>query len=75
VDVFGLWLKLYPGSIDDDMRRLNEEGHRKKSGEATVSRREWVVLIGIMHVSPQFNQHGKGLWATESKGVTEAPVI
>jgi hypothetical protein len=32
VDKLSLWLHLYPLKIEDDLRRLNEEGFRKKAG-------------------------------------------
>jgi hypothetical protein len=32
VDLLSLWLHLYCGKIEDDLRRLNEEGFRKKAG-------------------------------------------
>jgi hypothetical protein len=37
VDLLSLWLHLYPGKIEDDLRRLNEEGFLEKRQVGSLS--------------------------------------
>jgi hypothetical protein len=66
VDLLSMWLHLYPGKIEDDLCRLNKEGLGKKAGWKLVTKHEWLVCIGIIYATRQFNQLGKGLWTSEA---------
>jgi hypothetical protein len=73
VHLLALWLKLYPGSIEDDLQRLNSQGILRKSTFSPVSQQEWVTFWGLVIGARQFSVQGRGLWETASDGFQPAP--
>jgi hypothetical protein len=65
VDMLSPWLHLYPGKVEDDLCRLNEESLRKEEGWKHVTQYEW-GFFGIIYAFRQFNQQGKGLWTSQA---------
>jgi hypothetical protein len=59
VDMLRMWLHLYPSNIEVDLSHLNEEGFPKKAGLKRGTEQEWVVFIGIVYATRQFNQQEK----------------
>jgi hypothetical protein len=48
VDLLALWLRLYPGNIDDDLERLNASTLRSRSTFRLVTFYEWVRFGGLI---------------------------
>ena len=63
LDLLALWLKLYPGSMEDDLKRVNEAGLRQRHSFNAVSAQEWVKFWGLVLAARQFHVKGKYLWA------------
>jgi hypothetical protein len=58
-DPLALWLRLYPGNIDNDLERLNASALRSRSTFRHVTIYEWVRFWGLILVALQFNHKGK----------------
>ena len=61
-DLLALWLKLYPGSIDDDLERVNKAGLQQRHSFKSVSAQEWICFWGLVLAARQFHVKGKNLW-------------
>lgn len=70
-----VWLFLYPGEIEGDLRQINEalvsQNPGGKPWPATLH--EYVKFIGLVHASRLYTQKGQALWASESTGLRVAP--
>ena len=74
VDLLKLWLRLYPGDIEQDLGRLNAAGLRRKATFRQVTPREWVQFWGLILASTQYHAKGKALWdAPPRRGVRDPP--
>jgi hypothetical protein len=73
IDLLALWLTLYPGSIEDDLQRLNSQASLRKSTYRPVSMSEWVTFWGLVLGARQFHVRGKDLWESKSVGLQPAP--
>ena len=75
VDLVAFFLKLYPGDLDADLKRMNDQGTIKLGRFTPVSKKEMLVFFGCLIGARQFSQKGRNLWETSHirRGLSEIP--
>jgi hypothetical protein len=61
VDILKLWLRLYPGDMHADLRKLNDEGLRKRADFRQVCPTEFVRFWGLMVAGTVYGQMDRDL--------------
>ena len=74
VDLLGLWLKMYPGDMQDDINRINAQGLRQRYNWKLITQREFVTFWGLIIGASQFHQKGKCMWTNSARrGIRDPP--
>ena len=75
VDILKLWLRLYPGDMHADLRKLNDEGLSKRADFRQVSPTEFVRFWGLMIAGTVYAQRGRDLWENSNMldGIRDQP--
>jgi hypothetical protein len=73
VDIVSLWLRLYPGDMQQHLAEINAAGLRSDHRFKAITEFEWVRFWGMIIGARQFSEKGKELWSIVSHGLREAP--
>jgi hypothetical protein len=60
VDILELWLRLYPGDMHADLRKLNDASLSKRAD--LINPTEFAMFWGLMVAGTVYGQRGRDLW-------------
>jgi len=66
-DLLKAWLRLYPGNIDDDVRKIDAEMKRYDPKSRTLTKGELVVFEGLILAATLVPQRGRALFDPPSR--------
>ena len=60
--------RMYPGSVDTHIIRLNAAGKKKNPKFVSIDKREWLTYLGLFYGASLLKQKGRDLWRVPEEG-------